>query len=239
MNPDIYFISDAHLGGADRKAEHLKASKLISFFKEIQSAAHLYIIGDLFDFWFEYRSVISNQHPRVLGAIADLVDRGTKVDYVAGNHDFWFGDFLSAEIGLAIHLDPLIVEHQGLKIYIAHGDGVAQGDRGYRVMRRILRNRVNIRLYRLIHPDIGLPLARKISALSRSRVDDEFRKSFQDYENFAREKINHGINAVILAHTHQPILCRIGQGVYLNVGDWMRHFTYGRLYKGNLTLEKW
>jgi UDP-2,3-diacylglucosamine hydrolase len=236
----VYFISDAHLGEHGELIERRKEERLTTFFRHIgDHAACLYVVGDLFDFWFEYRQVIPSGHGRILHELARLVRHGTRVVYLAGNHDFWLGDFFPREIGAEISREPLSIKHQGLSLYVAHGDGLAQRDRGYRLLKRILRNPLNIWLYRLIHPDVGLPLAKLVSASSRAYTDQKALELVSEYERAAREILSRGFDAVILGHSHYPSLRSFGRKIYLNIGDWITHFTYGRLRGGKLTLHVW
>ncbi len=247
MKEAIYFISDAHLGAEEEEKEKIKEEKLVSFLDRIKTDVEsLYILGDMFEFWFEYRHVIPKAHFKILSKLRNLVDSGIKVSYVVGNHDFWLGDFLTDQIGVKIFKDPIEVAHQGKKIFIAHGDGLAKRDLGYRILKKVLRNRVNIFLYRQIPPDVSYPLAKFVAGKSRAQTDRREVGYLDDYRNFAYEKIKQGFDAVILAHTHIPTLENFGHdsadsprnGVYLNIGDWFKHFTYGKLMEGKFYLEK-
>ena len=228
MKEAIYFISDAHLGAEEEEKEKIKEEKLVSFLDRIKADVEsLYILGDMFEFWFEYRHVIPKAHFKILSKLRNLVDSGIKVSYVVGNHDFWLGDFLTDQIGVKIFKDPIEVAHQGKKIFIAHGDGLAKRDLGYRILKKVLRNKVNIFLYRQIPPDISYPLAKFVAGKSRAQTDRREVGYLDDYRNFAYEKIKQGFDAVILAHTHIPTLENFGHdsadsprnGVYLNIGD--------------------
>jgi UDP-2,3-diacylglucosamine hydrolase len=247
MQKAVYFISDAHLGAEEREKERLKEEKLLSFLDRIKGEAEfLYILGDMFEFWFEYKDVMPKGHFGVLAKLRELVDFGIKVTYVVGNHDFWLGDFLSKQIGIEIFKDPIEVNHQGKRIFLAHGDGLAKKDSGYRILKKILRNRLNIFLYRQIPPDISYPLAKFVAGKSRVQADRKETGYLDDYKNFAFEKIRQGFDAVILAHTHIPTLENLNDdsaspprgGIYLNIGDWFKHFTYGRLVEGKFFLEE-
>ena len=238
MSKAVFFLSDAHLGAEEENKERLKEEKLISFLDRVKEEGNfLYLVGDLFEFWFEYKNVIPKDHFRVLNKLKQLVDCGIKINYVVGNHDFWLGDFLPREIGIPIFKQPIEVVHQGKRIFITHGDGLAKNDLGYRILKSILRNKVNIFLYRQIPPDLSYPLAKFVAGRSRSWVQKRDTSYLKEYEKFAAEKIKQGFDAVILAHTHVPVLRNLGEGVYLNLGDWFYHFTYGRLYEGKFYLE--
>jgi UDP-2,3-diacylglucosamine hydrolase len=243
----IYFISDAHLGAEAKEKEKIKEERLLSFLSKIKADGEfLYILGDMFEFWFEYKNVIPKDHFKILSQLRDVVDSGIKISYVVGNHDFWLGDFLTEQIGIKIFKDPIEENHQEKRIFLAHGDGLAKKDWGYRILKRILRNRVNIFLYRQLPCDLSYPLAKFVAGKSRVQADKREASYLEDYKNFAYEKIRQGFDAVILAHTHIPALenLRDGsltptrEGIYLNIGDWFKHFTYGKLVEGKFYLEK-
>ena len=237
MKDSIYFLSDAHLGSGSIEKEKLKEEKLLSFFEEIKKdALALYILGDLFEFWFEYENTIPGEHFSILMKLTELSNQGIPITYLVGNHDFWLGDFLTKYVGIKISVNPLSAEHQGKKIYLLHGDGLAKNDTGYRMLRKILRSKVNIWLYRLIPPDIGIPLAKKVASFSRSKTKVRDKEFLKDYSEFARNKIIEGYDAVVIGHTHQPCYTEFDKGVYINLGDWFEHFTYGKLTQGRFSL---
>jgi UDP-2,3-diacylglucosamine hydrolase len=235
----VYFLSDAHLGSDDPAREGVKREKLFQLFDMVGSDGEkLYIMGDLFDFWFEYKHAIPKQHLRVVFRLAALRDQGVLIHYITGNHDFWLGDFLTRETGVIMHRDFFETTEQGLRIFLIHGDGLSPSDWKYRTFVRFpLRNRLAIALYRLLPVDWGIPLAKKVSSHSRSYTAGRDPKFLADYEAYARRKLTDGYDAVIIGHTHQPQLERYDKGIYLNTGDFIDHFSYGRLAEGNLTLE--
>jgi len=238
MGEVIYFLSDAHLGADSEQKERLKQKKLLAFLGQVnKDGDYLYILGDLFEFWFEYENVMPKKHFEILSKLKELTQKGVKISYVTGNHDFWLGDFLSKEIAIKICTESISAEHQGKRIFIIHGDGLAKKDRGYRILKRILRNRTNIWLYRQLPPDLGIPLAKKVASLSRSHTSKK-EKHLEDYVDFARGKIEEGYDAVVMGHTHYPMFRDLGKGIYMNVGDWIENFTYGRLKGGKFFLEK-
>lgn len=240
MSKSIFFLSDAHLGAEGQDREKLKEKKLISFLDRVKEEGEfLYLVGDLFEFWFEYKNVIPKDHFTVLEKLKQLVEGGLKIKYLVGNHDFWLGDFLPREIGIPIFKKSLEVVHQEKKIFITHGDGLAKKDWRYRILKRILRNRVNIFLYRQVPPDVAYPLAKFVARRSRKSVQKRDSSHLQEYESFAAEKIKQGFDAVILAHTHVPVLRDLDGRIYMNLGDWFQHFTYGRLSDGKFYLESY
>ncbi len=235
----IYFVSDAHLGSNDPEREQLKLSHLFSLFEKIRTdGSCLYILGDLFDFWFEYKNAIPKQHLKIVFKIASLIDDGIDVHYITGNHDFWLGDFLTREVGVTVHRDQVEVTEDGLKLLLIHGDGLSPGDWKYRVfVRGPLRNRLAIALYRLLPVDIGIPLAKAVSSTSRNHTSERKADFLKDYEVFAEKKIAEGFDAVLIGHTHVPIEKRFVNGVYINTGDFIHHFTYAKLTDGKISLE--
>ncbi len=237
MKP-IYFISDAHLRGSDVTGEEQCEKHLLNFFKFIEEKGKcLFIIGDLFDFWFEYRSVIPRRYFKVLFALNELIRKGVEVHYITGNHDFWMDNFFKEELKIQIHDRPLDIRLEGKRFYIAHGDGLAKQDVQYRILKKILRFPFHIRLYRILHPDVGFALADFFSRLSRNHQKIE--NIDEEYINYAKARFQEGFDGVILAHTHSPKEYRESDKTYINTGDWMNHFTYGKLERDRLSLEYW
>lgn len=235
----LYFISDAHLGAPYGASEEVKLSKLFAFGGGIaQPGNYLFIIGDLLDFWFEWRRSIPKRHFRVLREIANWVDRGLSVHYLPGNHDFKLGGFLEKEIGMQTYEHTLDFSALGKRFHLFHGDGLYKTDVWYRLMKKALRFPLNQKLFLLVHPDLGQKLADVFSAGSRGSQDRKLNKDLEtDYFRYAEQKIAAGFDFVIMGHTHKPILKKLGKGVYLNTGDWHRRFTYGVFKEGNLSLE--
>jgi len=235
-----FFFSDVHLGLDSPENERQKENRLLGFLRTILPASdHLFILGDLFDFWFEYGTVIPKGFHRTLAALQDFTDRGIPVHYLAGNHDFWMGDFFRQELGMILHADPYEMTVGGKQIFFHHGDGLAKNDTGYRLLKPILRSRINIRLYRWLHPDIGVRLARGSSRTSRQHTS---RKHFGEEEGmieFACSQLARGADIVMMGHRHMPSLLSIDRGTYVNLGDWITYNTYAELSDGQLSLKTW
>ena len=240
MESPVYFISDAHLGIDDYAAEEARRDRLLTFLRSLRGRTRqLYIVGDLFDFWFEYRSVVPRQHYTVLHELSSLADSGTRIVYLAGNHDFWLGSFLDEQVGVETASGPLTVTHQGRRIYIAHGHGLISGDRGYRLMSKVLHSRLSIRLFQLIHPDCGFAIGRLVSRLSRRHGSPTAWDPRKTYQDLAFSLLDDGYDIVVFGHNHCPALQHKGEKVYINLGDWLRHDTYGVLKDGRMSLEKY
>jgi UDP-2,3-diacylglucosamine hydrolase len=233
-----YFISDAHLGVklslCDEREEHL-----LKFLKNIHSSAeYLFILGDLFDFWIEYRNAIRPVYFPVLHELKNLAEAGVKIHYMAGNHDFALGNFLTDKIGICIHDNSLQIELQGKRLFLQHGDGVAPSDFGYRILRRVLRNPVNLRLYKLIHPDLGVRLAELFSGSSRQYFRRRFTGRMRaQYLAAAQKILEQGNDIVMFGHTHTPEVHVSPKGIYCNIGEWLRKYYYVTLKDG--VLERW
>lgn len=239
MENPIYFISDVHLGADTYEAEETKRNRLLSFLRSLRGQTPLlYIVGDLFDFWFEYRSVILRQHYWVLYELSALAESGTRIVYLAGNHDFWLGSFLDEQVGIETKYGPLEVNLQDKRFFICHGDGMIAKDWGYRMMRKFLHNRFLIRSFQLIHPDLGVVLGKRISLLSRNHGAPTDWDPHLAYRDLGVSILKKGYDVVVFGHNHCPDLQQVDDKVYINLGDWVEHFTYGVLSEGKIEL-KW
>ena len=224
-----YFISDVHIGVRRTEEENKRLAIFLNFLEQIQEyAKSIFFVGDLFDFWFEYKYVIPKAHFIVLHSLAKLREKGIDITYLAGNHDFWLGSFLKQELGIDTYQDTWEGEIDGKNFFLFHGDGVAKRDVGYRFMKRIFRSKLTIWLYRLLHPDFGIPLAHKVSGTSRNYTKTINLKDEKDYLDFAREKFKNGHDFVLMGHRHLPLYHEDGDKVYINLGDWLEKYTYAR-----------
>ncbi|HEX5030484.1 MAG TPA: UDP-2,3-diacylglucosamine diphosphatase [Candidatus Eisenbacteria bacterium] len=234
-----YFIADSHLGQGSAESNRSRERDLLAFFDKVHDEqAALYVNGDLFDFWFEYGHAIPKRFVRVLQALGDLRRRGVPVLYVGGNHDFWIGEYLARELDVPFSDVPVPLTLQGRRIFLAHGDGLGPGDHGYKVLKRVLRNRVARGLFRWIHPDIGIPLAAACSHTSRHHAprpsvgDDDLR------DRLAQPRYAEGYDAVVLGHFHRPIHWQGDGKDFLVLGDWVNRRTVVRLAGGAFQLTE-
>lgn len=235
-----YFFSDAHFGTNQSGSEKRKVDKLLSFFDQVgMDGERLFIVGDLFDFWFEYRTVIPRGYSQILSALVHLKKLGIEIQYIAGNHDFWMRDYFPRELGIPVHFDALEYTINGKRFYIRHGDGISRKDVGYRILKRIFRNRFNIFLYSLLHPDLGIPLAKWVSSRSRHHTGQKGMPDDSDYVELAKSKFGQGFDYVCFGHLHTPIFKEFGDRVYMNLGDWISHFTYAVFDGESLQLLVW
>jgi len=238
----VYFISDLHLGApsltvdfeARRRDELLKFLDMV-----VQNAGRLIIDGDLFDFWYEYKYVIPKNYFWLYVKLKELVEKGIKVDYIAGNHDFFLGEFFSKSVGLNVFQDGFSEDMNGKKFLIIHGDGLAVKDSGYRMLKRILRNGFTRSVIRWIHPDIGFSLAKAFSKKSREYTSNKDFGETDGMTLFAQEKLKDGYDFVVMGHNHVPKVEQYGKGIYVNLGDWLKNFTYGVFDGYMMQLVKW
>ena len=234
----LYVFSDAHLGSADEEKENEKISNIRRLFDIVKTDGdRLVILGDLFDFWFEYKHAIPKEHHETLVMLSELVKHGVKIDYVSGNHDFWMDDYFEKQIGLKVHRDIFEIDYDGRRLHMIHGDGLAPDDRGYRFLKRILRNPVNIWLYRKLPPDWASPLAKAVSGSSRNYTSRRDHTFAADYEHYARQKLIDGFDVVAIGHLHVPVHKEYTEGIYINTGDFIHHYSYARIDKGTVALN--
>ncbi len=214
--------------------------RVIRFLKNVASQAEgLWIGGDLFDFWYEWRHAIPKIHFEVVAALKKLVDQGVAVHLIPGNHDFAISNFFTDQIGATIHHSPSEIELDGQRIYWHHGDGVAPSDGGYRLLKRVLHNRTAQAMFRWIHPDVAMGIALMTSKSSRYKSDTIGVPPDEEYEAFAKEILALGKNDVVLmGHTHIPRIDRFGQGWYINTGDFIIERTYVVLENGKWRMER-
>ncbi|NOZ60643.1 MAG: UDP-2,3-diacylglucosamine diphosphatase [Calditrichaeota bacterium] len=236
-----YFISDIHVGAAFDQRLGRRYERLISFFNSIKKEGNeLFIVGDLFDFWFEYKHAVPAQFYFILFEISKLIEAGVRVHFQPGNHDCWHRDFMSRELHMQIHGEIYTPTLFGKKFYLFHGDGVLKKDKGYRLLKKVVRHPLNIFLYRWTHPDIGIPFAKFMSRSSREYTTNKFFDYTDEYIQFAKDKFDAGFDVVILGHSHNPLMEKINGSVFINLGDWIHHFSYAQFDEQNeIQLKFW
>lgn len=230
-------MSDAHLGFAGAEVERA----VVSFLRyAARHAGSLIVNGDLFEFWFEWRTVIPRRGFRAVAALADVVDAGVPVLMIAGNHDCWGGDVLRRDIGVDYRFGPLVLEIAGWRSHVEHGDGLRpREDRRYRMLRRLLRHSLAIRSFRWLHPDLATPIATGSSHASRTYVARDHGRGLRD----AAERISEAdpsLELVILGHSHVPTLERLSRGTaYGNPGSWLDEPTFLHITEERVALRRW
>ena len=241
-------VSDAHLGAAPEASERA-FHDFLAFARG--ATRELVINGDLFDFWFEYRTVVLSRHFRTLRALADLADAGVRIRLVGGNHDSWGGAFLADEIGIELIDGPITTKIGGRKTYLAHGDGLGHGDIGYRILKRVIRSRSASRAFRHVHPDWADSLSRLVSRTeARQRSGSPGADPAAEPGGFRATQLEAHARAILgadpsfqlvaLGHCHIPTLIEVEPGRhYLNTGDWIRHCTWASVGPDGVALHHW
>ena len=240
----IYFASDFHLGIPSHAKSLIREKNIVKWLDEIKhNAAAIYLMGDLFDFWFEYKTVIPKGFTRLLGKIAELTDSGIEVNFFIGNHDMWCFDYFEYELGLKIFRNPITKEFNGKKFYLAHGDGLGPKDYKYKFLKKVFRNPICQWLFGIIPPQIGIGLALHWSGTSRATnpvtIADTYGEDGEWLIIHSKEvvaKEHHDF--FVYGHRHIPLDLKIGDNSrYINLGDWIIHFTYAVFDGENLELK--
>ena len=239
LAPPVFFVSYAHLGAESEPIASTQLLRLIALIQKVrQERGALVINGDLFDFWYEWRSVIPKKYFKILRALQEAVEDGVPVHLLAGNHDFRLKGFLESEIGMTTHQDGLALQIANSNVFVFHGDGVLKSDSGYRLLKRILRNPIAQRLFLWLHPDLGMLLAQGTSQQSRNATKGNPAED-ADYRDFAEQMLKNGYDGVVMGHAHRPAEEQIANGTYVNLGDWIYHYTYAVHDGSGLRLLKW
>ena len=234
----VYFLSDFHLGVPDAQTSLAREKKIVRFLDAAaQDAAVIFIVGDLFDFWYEYRKVVPKGFVRILGKLAALTDAGLPVHFFVGNHDMWMRGYFEEELHIPVYFEPKTFSFNGQRFLIGHGDGLGPGDHGYKFLKRVFRNPVAQWLFGIIPPAIGMGLAHVSSKSSRAATgtkDDQFLGEDGEWLiQYCRTVLKtERYDYFVFGHRHLPIDYDLGDGSrYLNLGDWIRYDTYA-VYDG-------
>lgn len=240
MNKVYFFISDIHLGLQKKNIEEQKERLLVKFlYFAKENCNELFIVGDLFDYWFEYKRVYQKGFFRTFTALQDLTENGIKVHYFIGNHDFMHSTFFKDEIGVILYEDALTASLNGKKFFIAHGDGLVKNDYGYLILKKILRNKILQKFYSWIHPDIGVSLASRTSKSSREYTGKKDYGEDDGLFDAAKSKIDQGYDYVLFGHLHQRMFKEYKQGYYANLGSWLDNPCYGVFQNNSFEIVDW
>jgi UDP-2,3-diacylglucosamine hydrolase len=240
----IYFLSDFHLGAPTTEASLVREKKIITFLNEIVAdAAQIFIVGDLFDFWYEYKTVVPKGYVRILGKLAQITDSGIPIHFFVGNHDMWMRDYFEKELNIPVYYEPVPFEFNGKKFLIGHGDGLGPGDEGYKFIKKIFRNKFCQWLFGILPPTIGIGLANYLSRKSRAKTgstDEVFLGEDKEWlisyckEVLQKEKYDY----FIFGHRHLPINYNLPAGsLYINLGDWIKYDSYAEFDGTKLELK--
>ena len=235
----IYFSSDNHLGAPTNEVSLPREKKFVKWLDEIKKdAAAIFLLGDLFDFWFEYKTVVPKGFVRTLGKLAEISDSGIPIYFFVGNHDLWMKGYFENELNITTYHDIREFSFNGKSFLIGHGDGKGPYDKGYKRMKKIFTFPFSKWLYRWLHPDIGVRLAQYLSVKNKLISGDEDKNFLGDNKEwlalYAKKKLEtKHFDYFIFGHRHLPLEIKVGDNsTYFNLGDWINHYTYG-VFDGN------
>ena len=241
----IYFASDNHLGAPSREKSLEREKIFVRWLDEIKKdACEIFLLGDLFDFWVEYDEVVPKGFIRVLGKLAEISDSGIQINFFVGNHDLWIKNYFQQELGIRVFKKSTQFNFNNNLFYIGHGDGLGPSDRGYKILKKIFTNSVIQFLFRIIHPDIAIKLGRYFSQKSKLLSGDEVSDFLGDDNEwliqYCKKKLKHeNINFFIFGHRHLPLDIDLSSNSkYINLGDWIKHFSYAIFDGKKLELKK-
>lgn len=242
----IYFASDFHLGVPPGLPSKEREKRILSWLDYIDSDVfELYLVGDLFDFWFEYKHAIPKGFVRFQARIAQLTDRGIPVYFFTGNHDMWMFDYFEQELGVTIFRKPIEREYNGKLFYIGHGDGLGPGDSGYKLIKKVFAARWSQWLFARLHPNFGIGLANYFSRKSRAATGDSDSQFLGEAHEWLalyskeQETLKHR-DFYIFGHRHLPLWLPVaGNAVYINLGEWLHYNTYLEFDGTQAILKTW
>ncbi len=242
----IYFLSDFHLGAPDHDSSLVREKKVVAFLESIRhDAAEIFIVGDIFDFWYEYTKVVPKGYVRLLGKLAELTDSGIAIHVFVGNHDMWMSGYFEKELNIPVYHHGKVFERNGKQFFIAHGDGLGPGDHGFKFIKKIFRNRACQWLFGQLHPTWGIGLANYFSRKSREKTgasDEQFLGEENEWLIVYSKEVlqQRHYDYFIFGHRHLPLDCKLKDNSrYINLGDWIRNFTYAVFDGHDVHLHKW
>jgi len=240
----IYFASDNHLGAPTKDASFPREKKFVAWLDEAkQDAAAIFLLGDLFDFWFEYKTVVPKGFTRTLGKLAEISDSGIPIYFFVGNHDLWMDGYFEDELNIPVYHKPKEFTFNDTKFFIGHGDGLGPEDKGYKRMKKVFTNPFFKWAFRWLHPDIGLKIAQYLSVKNKMiSGDDDAKFLGEDNEwlvQYAKRKLeDQHRDYFIFGHRHLPMEIQLNENSkYVNLGDWIHYYTYGVFDGENMELK--
>jgi UDP-2,3-diacylglucosamine hydrolase len=242
----IYFLSDFHLGAPTHAASLEREKQLVRFLDEIKvAAAEIFVVGDMFDFWYEYKTVVPKGYVRLLGKLAELADAGIQLHFFVGNHDMWMKDYFQQELSMPVYFEPKEFERNGKTFLIGHGDGLGPGDHGYKRLKKVFRSPISQWLFGIFPPKLGIGLANYMSRRSRAQAGAT-EETFLGEEKewliiYSKEVLKQKkIDFFVFGHRHLPIDYRLAEEArYINLGDWINYCTYAVFDGQNLELKSY
>lgn len=244
-NRIVYFASDQHFGAPTPELSKPREKKFIAWLDSVKHDAHvIFLLGDLFDFWFEYKTVIPKGFIRVLGKLAELRDSGIEIHFFTGNHDLWMHDYFETELNIPVYHKPKEFTFDNKLFFIGHGDGLGPGDKGYKRMKKVFTNPVSKWFFRWLHPDVGVSLAQYLSVKNKlisGEADVTFLGEDKEWlvQYSKRKLLSKHYDYFVFGHRHLPMIIEVGKNSsYVNLGDWIGYFTYGVFKNGVFELKE-
>ncbi len=242
----IYFASDFHLGAPDCETSLQREKKIVAWLDKVsEDATEIFLVGDIFDFWFEYKRAIPKGFVRLQGKIAELTDRGIPIHVFTGNHDMWIFDYIPKELGVSLYREPITREFFGKRYLIGHGDGLGPGDRGYKFIKKVFANKISQWFFARLHPNFGIWLAEKSSKTSRAHTGNSDEKYHGDENEWLFQfcqdtlKTQH-YDYFVFGHRHLPLEKEVGENsMYVNLGEWINYCTYLEVSANKVELKTW
>jgi UDP-2,3-diacylglucosamine hydrolase len=243
-NKKTYFASDFHLGVPTYQATREREGRIVKWLDEVSAdAERIYLVGDVFDFWFEYKTVVPKGNVRLLGKLAELVDKGIIIEFFTGNHDMWVFNYFEEELGIKTHRDSITINLHGKQFFIGHGDGLGPGDHGYKFIKKVFASKVCQWLFARLHPNLGVGLANFWSRKSRiatGTTEDEYLGDDKEWlVHYCNDILKtQSIDFFVFGHRHLPIEKQLNNSLYINLGDWIKYNTYAVFDGNSLSLKK-
>ncbi len=242
-NKKVYFASDQHLGAPTQKASLPREKKFVAWLEEIRKDADaIFILGDLFDFWFEYKTVVPKGFVRVLGKLAEIRDSGTPIYFFVGNHDLWMNDYFEKELNIPVFHAPQEFLINNKKFLIGHGDGLGPGDKGYKRMKKVFTFPLFKWMFKWLHPDLGVKIGQYLSVKNKLISGNEDENYLGDDNEwlvqYCKQKLTEKhYDYFIFGHRHLPLEIQLQENSkYINLGDWIKYFTFGSYNKTEFKL---
>jgi UDP-2,3-diacylglucosamine hydrolase len=245
-NKKVYFASDQHLGAPTPELSLPREKKFVAWLDEIKEDAEaIFLLGDLFDFWHEYKTVVPKGFVRVLGKLAEIRDSGIPIYFFVGNHDLWMNDYFELELDIRVYHEPQVFNINNKIFLIGHGDGLGPGDIGYKRMKKVFTFPLFKWMFRWLHPDLGVRLGQYMSVKNKLISGDEDAKYLGDENEWLVQYCKQRLTKIhydyfVFGHRHLPLEIELQENSkYINLGDWIQYFTYGKFDKEVLSLEKY
>ena len=237
----IYFASDQHFGAPTREKSLIREKRFVNWLDEIQSdATALFLLGDLFDFWFEYKKVVPKGFVRILGKLAELSDSEINIHIFTGNHDLWMREYLTKEVGVEVHNNSSIISEQNKKLFIGHGDGLGDGDYFYKFLKRIFTSKICSWAFARLHPNFAFSIAHRWSESSRKSGGANYISNEKELLlGYCQDQQElNPVDYYIFGHRHLPLALKVDEKAkYINLGDWLYHYTYAVFEDGEVKLK--